>query len=49
MSGAGTGTIKGKSTVEISTGISNSSEIEITIATQGMNITGSTKITVSKM
>jgi hypothetical protein len=49
MSGAGTGTIKGKSTVEISSGISNNSEIEITIATQGMNITGSTKITVSKM
>ena len=39
MSGAGTGTIKGKSTVEISSGISNNSEIEITIATQGMNIT----------
>ena len=49
MSGAGTGTIKGKSTVEISTGISKNSETEITIATQGMNITGSTKITVSKM
>ena len=49
MSGAGTGTIKGKSTVEISSGISNNSEIEITIATQGMNITATTKITVSKM
>ena len=49
MSGAGTGTIKGKSTVEISSGISNNSEIEITIATQGMNITATTKITISKM
>ena len=49
MSGAGTGTIKGKSTVEISSGISNNSEIEITIATQGMNITATTKIKVSKM
>ena len=49
MSGAGTGTIKGKTTVEISSGISNNSETEITIATQGMNITGTTKITVSKM
>ena len=49
MSGAATGTIKGKSTVEISSGISNNSEIEITIATQGMNITATTKITVSKM
>ena len=49
MSGAGTGTIKGKSTVEISSGISNNSEIEITIATQGMNITGTTKTTLSKM
>ena len=50
MSGAaGTGTIKGKTTIDISTGISNNSEIEMTIATQGMNITGTTKITVSKM
>ena len=49
MSGVGTGTIKGKSTVEISSGMSNNSEIEITIATQGMNITGTTKTTVSKM
>ena len=49
MSGAGTGTIKGKSTVEISSGISNNSEIEMTMATQGMNITATTKITVSKM
>ena len=50
MSGAvGTGTIKGKTTIDISTGISKNSETEITIATQGMNITGSTKITVSKM
>ena len=49
MSGVGTGTIKGKSTVEISSGISNNSEIEITIATQGMNITATTKIKVSKM
>ena len=50
MSGAaGTGTIKGKTTIEISTGISNNSEIEMTIATQGMNITGTTKVTVSKM
>ena len=46
---AGTGTIKGKTTIDISTGISNNSEIEMTIATQGMNITGTTKITVSKM
>ena len=49
MSGVGTGTIKGKSTVEISSGMSNNSEIEITIATQGMNITGTTKTTISKM
>ena len=49
MSGVGTGTIKGKSTVEISSGMSINSEIEITIATQGMNITGTTKTTVSKM
>ena len=50
MSGAaGTGTIKGKTTIDISTGISNNSEIEMTIATQGMNITGTTKVTVSKM
>ena len=49
MSGEGTGTIKGKSTVEISSGMSNNSEIEITIATQGMNITGTTKTTISKM
>ena len=49
MNGAGTGTIKGKTTVEISSGISNSSETEITIATQGMNITGTTKTTISKM
>ena len=49
MSGAGTGSIKGKSTIDISSGISNNSEIEITIAAQGMNITGSTKITISKI
>ena len=49
MSGVGTGTIKWKSTVEISSGMSINSEIEITIATQGMNITGTTKTTVSKM
>jgi hypothetical protein len=49
MNGAGTGTIKGKTTIEISSGISNSSETEITIATQGMNITGTTKTTISKM
>ena len=46
---AGTGTIKGKTTIDISTGISNNSEIEMTIATQGMNITGTTKTTISKM
>ena len=46
---AGTGTIKGKTTIEISSGISKNSETEITMATQGMNITGTTKITVSKM
>ena len=50
MSGAvGTGTIKGKTTIDISTGISNNSETEMTITAQGMNITGTTKITVSKM
>ena len=43
------GTIKGKTTIEISSGISKNSETEITMATQGMNITGTTKITVSKM
>lgn len=46
---AGTGTIKGKTTIDISTGISNNSEIEMTIATQGINITGTTKTTISKM
>ena len=50
MSGAvGTGTIKGKTTIDISTGISKNSETEMTITAQGMNITGTTKVTVSKM
>ncbi len=35
--------LKEKQTIDISTGISNNSEIEMTIATQGMNITGTTK------
>jgi hypothetical protein len=50
MSGAvGTGTINGKTTIDISTGISKNSETEMTITAQGMNITGTTKVTVSKM
>jgi len=42
-------TIKGKTTIDISTGISKNSETEMTITAQGMNITGTTKVTVSKM
>ena len=49
VSGAGTGTIKGKTLVDISTGISNSAEIEISIATQGVDMTMATNTTISKM
>ena len=48
-SGAVTGKMKGKTTIDSSTGISNSSEIEMTITTQGMNVSGKTKTTISKM
>ena len=49
VSGAGTGSIKGKTTVDISSGVPTSATLEITISAQGMDITATTNTTTTKI
>jgi hypothetical protein len=49
VSGAGTGSIKGKTTVDISSGVPTSATLEVTISAQGMDITVTTNTTTTKI
>ena len=49
VSGAGTGTIEGKTNIDIKTGMQTSSDLEVTISTQGMNMSMKTKTTMTKV
>ena len=49
VSGAGTGSIKGKTTVDISSGVPTSATLEVTISAQGMDITATTNTTTTKI
>ncbi len=49
VTGAGTGNIKGNSTIDIVSGVVKSSDLEVSISTQGMNMTVTTNLTTTKM
>ncbi|MFT5245227.1 MAG: hypothetical protein ACI8QQ_003176 [Psychroserpens sp.] len=49
VSGAGTGSIKRKTTVDISSGVPTSATLEVTISAQGMDITATTNTTTTKI
>lgn len=49
VAGAGTGTIKGKTTVDISSGVPKSSALEVTMSAQGVNMSIITNTTMTKI
>jgi hypothetical protein len=49
VSGAGTGSIKGKTQVDISSGVPTSAMLEVTISAQGMDITVTTNTIMTKI
>lgn len=49
VTGAGTGTIKGKTTVDISSGVPKSSALEVTMSAQGVNMSIITNTTMTKI
>lgn len=48
VSGAGTGSMKGTSEIEISTGIAKNTDTEITVSTQGIEVTVASQMQMSK-
>lgn len=48
VSGAGTGSMKGTSEIEISTGLAKNTDTEITIATQGIEVTVASQVQMIK-
>ena len=49
VTGLGTGTIKGKTTVDSNSGIAKSAALEVTISAQGMNMSIITNTTITKI
>jgi len=49
VTGAGTGTIKGKTTVDISSGVPKSAALEVTMSAQGVNMSIITNTTMTKI
>ena len=49
VAGTGTGTIKGKTTVDISSGVPTSAAIEVTMSAQGVNMSIITNTTMTKI
>ena len=49
MSGIGTGSIKGTTTIDISTGIPTLSELQVTVTAQGIDVSTTVKTTMTKV
>ncbi len=49
ISGEGTGTMKGQTNIDIESGMQTSSEMEMTISAEGMNMTMHTSMTMTKV